>query len=78
LILVLSNILYLISIIITTPKIFFIYYYIDYRTIPIRVTCRFYQSPPYRDAADIPLTPAESVIPTLLGLLDSPTPLLYT
>jgi hypothetical protein len=50
----------------------------DYRTIPIRVICRFYQSLPYRDTANIPLTPTESVISILLGLSDPPIPPLYT
>jgi hypothetical protein len=61
-----------------TPKIFPTCYYMDYRTIPIRATCRFCRSPPYRDAADTPLTPAESMTPTPPGLLDSPVPLLDT
>jgi hypothetical protein len=50
----------------------------DHRTIPIRATCRFYKSPPYRDTADVPLTPAESVTPTPPGLPDPPAPPPYT
>jgi hypothetical protein len=76
--LILSNILLPISIVIATPKIFPTYYYIDYRTIPIRLTYYFYKSLPYRDAADISLAPTESVTPTLLGLLDPPAPPPYT
>jgi hypothetical protein len=60
-----------------TPKIFPTYYYIDYRTILIRLTYYFYKSLPYRDAADVSPASAESITPTLLGLLDSPAPL-YT
>jgi hypothetical protein len=78
LILVLFNILYSISIIIAAPKIFSTYYYIDYRTIPIKVIYRFYQSPPYQNTANIFLISTESVIPTLLDLSDPPTSLLYT
>jgi hypothetical protein len=61
-----------------TPEIFPTCYHMDHRTIPIGVICRFCKSPPYRDTADVPLTPAESVTPTPPGQSDPPAPSQYT
>jgi hypothetical protein len=61
-----------------TPKLFPTCYYMDHRTISIRGIYRFYKSPPYRDAADAPPAPAESVTSTPPGLSDPPVPLLNT
>jgi hypothetical protein len=58
-----------------TPEIFPTCYYMDHYTIPIGAICRFYKSPPYRDAADTPLTPAEFITLTPPGLSDPPVPL---
>jgi hypothetical protein len=58
-----------------TPEIFPTCYHMDHRTIPVGATCRFCKSPPYRDTADAPPTPAESVMPTPSGLPDPPAPL---
>jgi hypothetical protein len=58
-------------------KIFFIYYYIDYRIISIKAICRFCKSLPYRDTADISLIPMKFITSTSPALLDSPVSLLY-
>jgi hypothetical protein len=61
-----------------TPEIFPTCYHMDHRTIPIGATCRFCKSPPYRDTADAPLIPAESVAPTPPGLSEPPAPPSHT
>jgi hypothetical protein len=61
-----------------TPDIFPTCYHMDHRTIPIRTTCHFCRSPPYRDAADIPLTSTESITPTPPGLPEPSAPPPYT
>jgi hypothetical protein len=61
-----------------TTEIFPTCYHMDHRTIPIGATCRFCKSPPYRDTADVPLTPTESVTPTPPDLPDPPAPPPYT
>jgi len=61
-----------------TPEIFPTCYHMDHRTIPIGATCRFCKSPPYRDTADVPSTPAESVTPTPPGLPEPSAPPPYT
>jgi hypothetical protein len=57
-----------------TPKIFPTCYHMDHRTIPIGATCRFCNSPPYRDVADATPTPAVSATPISSALPDAPAP----
>jgi hypothetical protein len=61
-----------------TPEIFPTCFHMDHRTIPIGAICRFFKSPPYRDATNTPPIPAESTTSTPPGLPDLPNPLLHT